>query len=429
VAPSSAPRLVLTTPGGAFIFTCAASNGFLVARSAAERPKPTTDLTEPERAALHAAAQILLRDIDIADLESVTGLSVPDHISDHDARAILRGLLAALHPFDSRPCVSISILCHGYGHTTWRITLCTVGAVGSPWAWAGPFAANGSPRPLGSLGFAVDYARLLAAAALRFIRTGHAPEVQIHAAIAPLAATASNDTNGLTGLSGLMLALISKLVHDLLIPEEGYPPLILSAQEARYFLTTASAACSHIAPTGSTAPPQAPQPLRPLVPLGPLAPLVTRFELMPVPSNELHFTLTLFVHGSHAPVTTAALRFTAGGTLSRRTISGPFTLGSAAAPASVSSPELGFFTLAMMRGIQDLATPPDTLLATLRLSLAGLLSLIDQAHTKLTAALSDSGPLSFFSLPRFLGFRAPFRMVHARLCRLETQRHSGMLVT
>jgi hypothetical protein len=264
------------------------------------------------------------------------------------------------------------------------------------------------------LSFAVERAKQFAAVALRCIRTGHAHEVRIHAAIAPLVATAQNATNALTGLGGLMLALNSKLVHDLLIPEEGYPPLTLTPEDARYFLTTASAACSHVAP--AAAPTQAPAlvPFDPLVPFGPLVPFA-RFELPRRPaSSPLHFTLTLFARDPHANATTA-VRFAAGGTLVRRTISGPFALGSAAAPAaaSISGSELGFFTLAMMQLIQVLATPRGPLLATLRLSLAGLLNLIHVAHSKLAAALDKSGfsfsllsplqPLPIFEMGAFAG--------------------------
>ena len=61
----------------------------------------------------------------------------------------------------------------------------------------------------------------------------------------------------------------------------------------------------------------------------------------------------------------------------------------------------------MMQCIQALATPPYPLLATLRLSLAGLLNFIHEAHSKLSAALDNSG-FPFLS-PRFLGFSAgPF---------------------
>jgi hypothetical protein len=194
----------------------------------------------------------------------------------------------------------------------------------------------------------------------------------------------------------------------LLIPEEGYPPLTLTPEDARYFLTTASAACSHVAP--AAAPTQAPAlvPFDPLVPFGPLVPFA-RFELRPA-SSPLHFTLTLFAHDPHTNATTA-VRFTAGGTLVRRTISGPFTLGSAAAPAaaSISGSELGFFTLAMMQLIQVLATPPYPLLATLRLSLAGLLNLIHEAHSKLAAALDKSG-FSFFSSFAFAAPAPNFEM-------------------
>jgi hypothetical protein len=264
------------------------------------------------------------------------------------------------------------------------------------------------------LSFAVERAKQFAAVALRCIRTGHAHEVRIHAAIAPLVATAHNTTNALTGLGGLMLALTIKLVQDLLVPEEGYPPLTLTPKDARYFLTTASAACSHVSPAATAAPTQAPAlvPFDPLVPFGPLVPFA-RFELRPA-SSPLHFTLTLFAHDPHTNATTA-VRFTAGGTLVRRTISGPFTLGSAAAPAaaSISGSELGFFTLAMMQLIQVLATPRGPLLATLRLSLAGLLNLIHVAHSKLAAALDKSGfsfsllsplqPLPIFEMGAFAG--------------------------
>ena len=267
----------------------------------------------------------------------------------------------------------------------------------------GCFSTHGPACALASLSFAVERAKQFAAVALRCIRTGHAHEVRIHAAIAPLVATAHNTTNALTGLGGLMLALTIKLVHDLLIPEEGYPPLTLTPEDARYFLTTASAACSHVAP--AAAPTQAPGPFDPLVPFGPLVPFA-RFELRPA-SSPLHFTLTLFARDPHTNVTTA-VRFTAGGTLVRRTISGPFTLGSAAAPAaaSISGSELGFFTLAMMQLIQVLATPPYPLLATLRLSLAGLLNLIHIAHSKLAAALDKSGfPFSLLRLAAQPQFR------------------------
>jgi len=423
-APPTAAHLILrvTTPRDTFIVTYG-QHGFVVARSAAERPKPTRDLPEPQRAALFHAAQYLLRDIDAADLGSVTGLSVAGHVSDHEARAILRGLLAALHPFDPRPCVAISVLCHGYGAATWRITMCAVRAVDSTWTWAGPFSAYGPACPLASLSFPVCRAKQFAAVALRFILTGQAAEVRIHAAIAPLVATAPNATNGLTGLDGLMLALTIKLVQDLLIPEEHHPPLTLTPEDASYFLTTASAACSHVAPAATAAPPQAPAlvPFAPLVPFGPLVPLVpfgTRFELRPSSTNPLHFTLTLFAHNPHTNATTA-LRFTAAGTSSRRTISGPFTLGSAV--ASISGSELGFFTLAMMQCIQALATPPYPLLATLRLSLAGLLNLIHEAHSKLIAALDNSG-FSQKKHPRsWVSPRSPFRKVFLRLCRQETQ--------
>ena len=343
---------------------------------------------EEERVLLLEAARSVLGCVDTANLDGIRGLDHQGELADHEVRRLLADLLVILHPFKGkRMHQTVTLQCRlldsAKSVAVKSVTFCTSGF---PREWIGPFLTDdGTPC---TLVFASD-AAVFASAALRFIRTG------IDEAVYEPQCVDATEPHG--GARRLLLSFILKLARIALHPDAS---LIRIVDQERLFYLMMHEACQRLCrpPLHGAHGQQQQQQQQISLYVPPVRrPPVHRpdagYELRG-DSCARHFTLKLYSNGTGA-VANTAVYFKSGGTRTRPSIGGPVTVDGR---GRIAKCELGLFTLAMMRCLEDIHF--DGPLAFLRSvgldgldgleGLEGLLSLLHQAHADLVASVEKN---------------------------------------